>query len=231
MDSIKNHNDILTTKLVSLNNRSNPNRLSVASYLSAAQCAASLLNRGGVIAVPTDTVYGLACLAQNKNAVKRLFQIKQRNNDRPISICVGSIQDIPKYCKIGVKVMPLLNDLLPGPVTLLLKALPYINKSLIPKTNLVGLRIPDHPFMIHVAQLCNAAIALTSANKSNETSCLNIKEFKQLWPDLDAIFDGSTLGTIDPMRLGSTIVDLSVEGDFRIIRNGCALDYVKKILC
>lgn len=90
--------------------------------------------------------------------------------------------------------------------------------------------MPHHPFMMHVARLCNAAIALTSANKSSETSCLHVKEFKQLWPDLDAVFDGGTLGAIDPMRLGSTIVDLSSAGSFRIIRNGCALDYVKSRL-
>ncbi|CAH2560162.1 L-threonylcarbamoyladenylate synthase [Cardinium endosymbiont of Oedothorax gibbosus] len=124
----------------------------------------------------------------------------------------------------------MLNDFLPGAVTLLFEAWPYINKDLISKTNLIGIRMPDHPFMMHVVRFCNAAIALTSANKSSATSCLHVKEFKQLWPDLDAVFDGGTLGAIDPMRLGSTIVDLFVENSFRIIRNGCALDDVTKIL-
>ncbi|MEF2228532.1 MAG: L-threonylcarbamoyladenylate synthase [Candidatus Cardinium sp.] len=198
------------------------------SDLSAAQYAACLLNRGCVIAVPTDTVYGLACLAQNKKAVKKIFQIKQRSNDKPIAICIGSIQELSRYGKIDATITPLLNALLPGPVTLLFEALPYINKSLVSKTNLVGIRMPYHPFMMHVAGMCHAAIALTSANKSSETSCLQVQEFKELWPELDAVFDGGILGPIDPMRLGSTIVDLSVKGSFRIIRYGCALDYVQK---
>ncbi|AXI24199.1 Sua5/YciO/YrdC/YwlC family [Cardinium endosymbiont of Sogatella furcifera] len=198
------------------------------SNLSAAQHAACLLNRGCVIAVPTDTVYGLACLAKNKKAVKRLFQLKQRSNDKPIAICIGSIQALSRYGKIDATITPLLNALLPGPVTLLFEALPYFNKSLVPKTNLVGIRMPDHPFMMDVMRICNAAIALTSANKSSEPSCLHVQEFKQLWPKLDAVFDGGTLGAIDPMRLGSTIVDLSVKGSFSITRSGCALDYVQK---
>lgn len=180
-----------------------------------------------MIAVPTDTIYGLACLAKNKKAVKKLFQIKKRKNHKPIAICIGSVREIPRYCKINLSIMSLLNDLLLGPVTLLFEALPYLNKDLIPKTNLVGFLIPHHPFIVHVTRLCNAAIALTSANKSSETSCLQVKEFQQLWSDSDAVFDGGTLGAIDPMRLGSTIVDLSVDGSFRIIKNGCALDYVK----
>ncbi|TSJ81282.1 MAG: L-threonylcarbamoyladenylate synthase [Candidatus Cardinium sp.] len=200
------------------------------SICYAAQYAVSLLNRGCVIAVPTDTVYGLACLVQNKQAVKRLFAIKQRDPNKPIAICIGSVQELPKYCKIDVKVRPLLDHLLPGPVTLLFEVLPPFHKELIPNTHLIGVRMPNNPFMIHVARLCNGAIALTSANTSNEPSCLDVQEFKQLWPDLDAVFDGGTLGATDPMRLGSTIVDLSVEGSFRIIRNGCALDDVKKIL-
>lgn len=204
---------------MSLITKTDQNGLSAISYLSAAEYAASLLNRGCVIAVPTDTVYGLACLAQNKKAVKRLFQIKQRKNNRPIAICVGSIQSIPRYCKIDPHMMPLLNNLLPGPVTLLFEALPKLDKYLIPKTNLIGVRIPHNPFMMRVAYICNAAIALTSANKSGAASSLEVKEFKQLWPDLDAIFDGGTLGDTDPMRLGSTIVDLSVKASFRIIRN------------
>lgn len=197
---------------------------SVVSWLAVAQYAASLLHKGGIIALPTDTVYGLACLAQNKQALRRLFQIKRRINDKPIAICVRSVQEIARYGKVDLDITPLLNNLLPGPVTLLFEALPYLN------TRLVGIRMPDHPFMMQVAQLCHAAIALTSANKSTEPSCLKVKEFKQLWPALDAVFDGGTLGAIDPMRLGSTIVDLSIKGSFKIVRSGCALDYVKKIL-
>lgn len=213
MDSTKNQNIPLTT-----------------SYLSAAQYAVSLLHRGGVIALPTDTVYGLACLAENKQAVKRLFEIKQREHNKPIAICVGSVQEIAKYCKIAENIRPLLDHLLPGPVTLLFEALRPIYKDLTPNSDLIGVRIPNNPFIMQVAQLCNGAIALTSANKSNEPSCLDVKAFKELWPDLDAVFDGGRLGAIDPMGLGSTIVDLSIEGSFRIIRNGCALDGVKKIL-
>lgn len=192
---------------------------------AAVRYAAALLHSGGVIALPTDTVYGFACLAANKQALQRLFDIKERKKDKPIALCLGSRQEIARYGRVDM--MAPFNHLLPGPVTFLLEALPYSHQVGISQTNLVGIRMPDHPFIMQVAQLCNGAIALTSANKSNEGSCLAVKEFKQLWPLLDAVFDGGTLGAIDPMRLGSTIIDLSGK-EGKIVRQGCALDHVKK---
>ncbi|CDG49361.1 L-threonylcarbamoyladenylate synthase [Cardinium endosymbiont of Bemisia tabaci] len=218
------------TSFVSLTTQTDQTPSSAVAWRSAAQYAAALLHRGGVIALPTDTVYGLACLAQNKQALKKLFQIKERRKDKPIALCVGAVQEIAKYGKVDLKIIPILNSLLPGPVTLLFEAGPSMDKDGIANNHLVAIRIPDHPFTMQVAQLCNGAIALTSANKSREPSCLKVEEFKPLWSDLDAVFDGGRLGTIDPMRLGSTIVDLSIEASFKIIRNGCALNKVKKIL-
>ena len=215
------------TSFVSLTSQTDQALSSAAPWRSAAQYAATLLHKGGIIALPTDTVYGLACLAQNKQALKRLFQIKERANDNPIALCVGTIQEIAKYGKVNLKIIPILGNLLPGPVTLLFEAWPSIDQDGIANSHLVGIRMPNHPFIMQVAQLCNGAIALTSANKSKEPSCLNVQEFKPLWCDLDAVFDGGRLGTIDPMRLGSTILDLSIKASFKIIRNGCALNDVK----
>ncbi|MGI2298766.1 L-threonylcarbamoyladenylate synthase [Candidatus Cardinium hertigii] len=217
------------TLLVSLTTQTNQALPSAAAWRSAVEYAAALLHRGGIIALPTDTVYGLACLAQNKQALRKLFQIKERTNDKPIALCIGAIQEITKYGKVDLKIIPLLNSLLPGPVTLLFEAWP-MDKEGIANSHLVAIRMPDHPFILQVAQLCNGAIALTSANKSRAPSCLKVEEFKPLWCDLDAVFDEGKLGTIDPMRLGSTIIDLSIEGSFKIVRNGCALNDVKKIL-
>ncbi|MGI2257463.1 L-threonylcarbamoyladenylate synthase [Candidatus Cardinium hertigii] len=218
------------TSFVSLTTQTDQTLSSAVAWRSAAQYAAALLHRGGIIALPTDTVYGLACLAQNKQALKKLFYIKERTKDKPIALCVGAVQEITKYGKVDLKIIPLLNSLLPGPVTLLFEAGACINQNGIANSHLVGIRMPDHPFIMQVAQLCNGAIALTIANKSRAPSCLNVQEFKSLWCDLDAVFDGGRLGTIDPMRLGSTIVDLSIEASLKIIRNGCAWNEVKKIL-
>ncbi|KTF74397.1 hypothetical protein cypCar_00024614 [Cyprinus carpio] len=155
------------------------------------------LKAGQLVAVPTDTIYGLACVAQDSAAVRRVYDLKGRNGDKPLAICVGEIQDIYRYCTVSVK-EELLRDLLPGP--------------------LIGVRIPDHPFMRRLCQMCGEPLALTSANVSTQTSTVAANEFEDLWPSLAVVVDGGPIG--DESRLGSTVVDLSVCGKYRIIRPG-----------
>ncbi|XP_053488013.1 yrdC domain-containing protein, mitochondrial [Ictalurus furcatus] len=185
------------------------------------------LKEGQVIAVPTDTIYGLACLAQNSEAIKRVYDIKGRNGNKPLAICVGEVQDIYKYCKVTVK-EELLKDLLPGPVTLVLERSETLNADLNPFTRLVGVRIPDHHFMRRLCQMCEEPLALTSANISTQSSTLAVHEFEELWPRLTIVVDGGPIA--DQSRLGSTVVDLSVPGRYRIIRPGCAYSATVAIL-
>lgn len=185
------------------------------------------LQEGHVVALPTDTIYGLACLAQHSEAVSKIYDIKGRNAQKPLAICVGEVQNIYKYCKVKVK-EELLGDLLPGPVTLVFERTDLLNKDLNPFTPLVGVRIPDHPFMRRLCQTCGEPLALTSANISSQTSTVAAQEFQELWPKLAVVVDGGPIG--DQSRLGSTVVDLSVLGKYRIIRPGCALSSTLDVL-
>ncbi|XP_055065558.2 threonylcarbamoyl-AMP synthase [Misgurnus anguillicaudatus] len=191
------------------------------------QSTVTALKSGLVVAVPTDTIYGLACMAQNSEAIRRVYDIKGRNGDKPLAICVGDVQDIYRFCKVSVK-EELLTDLLPGPVTLVLERSAALNTDLNPFTKLIGVRIPDHSFMRRLCQMCGEPLALTSANISSHTSTVTVHEFQDLWPSLAAVVDGGPVG--DKSRLGSTVVDLSVCGRYRIIRPGCALSATIKIL-
>uniref|UniRef100_A0A1A7ZAI2 Threonylcarbamoyl-AMP synthase n=1 Tax=Nothobranchius furzeri TaxID=105023 RepID=A0A1A7ZAI2_NOTFU len=180
-------------------------------------CTVKALKDGHVVAVPTDTIYGLACLAQNSEAVQKIYNLKERNGVKPLAICVGEIQEIYKYCKVKVK-GELLDDLLPGPVTLVFERSEALNTNLNPFTSLVGVRIPDHAFMRRLCQMCGEPLALTSANISSQTSTVEVQEFQELWPKLAVVVDGGPIG--DQSRLGSTVIDLSVLGKYRIIRPG-----------
>ncbi|XP_059195706.1 yrdC domain-containing protein, mitochondrial isoform X2 [Centropristis striata] len=180
-------------------------------------CTLKALKEGHVVGVPTDTIYGLACLAQNSDAVRKTYDIKGRNEHKPLAICVGEIQDIYKYCKVKVK-EALLGDLLPGPVTLVFERSELLNPDLNPFTSLVGVRIPDHAFMRRLCQMCAEPLALTSANISSQSSTVAVHEFQELWPKLSVVVDGGPIR--DDSRLGSTVVDLSVLGKYRIIRPG-----------
>merc|ERR1719209_2166575 len=112
----------------------------------AAKAAAEALASGEIIAVPTDTIYGLAALVQSKTAVERLYNIKGRQPTKPIAICVGEVEDVQKWAEVTVSDQVLM-DLLPGPVTLVFKRSEALNNSFNPDTDLVGVRIPDYPFL------------------------------------------------------------------------------------
>ncbi|XP_068121533.1 threonylcarbamoyl-AMP synthase [Hyperolius riggenbachi] len=210
--------------------RNGPDR-DVKGWKEILNTSAGILQQGGVIGVPTDTIYGIACLAQSSQSVGNIYNVKGRNGTKPLAICVGDIEDIYKYCQVKVSDQ-LLRDLLPGPVTLVMERSDGLNKELNPFTSLVGVRIPDHAFIRQLAQICLEPLALTSANISTLESTLTVEEFKDIWPLLSLVVDGGPIGDqhSPECRLGSTVVDLSVPGKFTVIRPGCALNSTLEIL-
>lgn len=192
--------------------------------------AVKLLEKGEVIAVPTDTIYGLAVDSRNCDAIHQLYDIKGRHFEKPVAICVGNVKDISIWGNIADIPQGLLENLLPGPVTVILRRTNATSLKLNPGVNKVGIRVPDSSFVRDIAIKFGFAIALTSANVSNSHSTLNPNEFKSLWPRLGAVFDGGTLSFSDSSRAGSTIVDLSEPGIYKIVRGGCALDNTLSIL-
>lgn len=195
----------------------------------AVERAAIALRKGKLIGIPTDTIYGLACSAQSNEGLSAIYSTKQRQHSKPVAICVADVPDLFKWAKVTVSDL-VLRDLLPGPVTVVFERLPSLNCALNPDVKLIGVRIPDSEFIRAVARTCDFPLALTSANKSSLKSSLCVEEFEDLWPALEVVFDGGNLGEIDPERLGSTVVDLSNPGSFRIIRRGCASSFVINVL-
>ncbi|KAL3881994.1 hypothetical protein ACJMK2_028376 [Sinanodonta woodiana] len=200
-----------------------------SEYQSTVDIALESLMRGQIIAVPTDTIYGIAGLAQNSEATKRIYDIKSRDLSKPIAISVADIEDVYKWGKIHVP-KKLLCDLLPGPVTVVVERSDDLNPDLNPDTSLVGIRIPDSTFIRELARVCKGPLALTSANISGSLSPLNIKEFENIWHKLDLICDGGPLGNTTSTRQGSTVVDLSIKGEYKIIREGSAFKSTVDIL-
>lgn len=193
-------------------------------------CAAELLASGEVIALPTDTVYGLACNANNPTAIQKLYDIKGRDENKPVAICVDSISAVKRFGNAEHLKDDLLHQLLPGPVTLVLYKSQYLNNPFLnPGVNKIGIRIPDYPFIQNIAKCCDFPIALSSANKSSQKSSLNVSEFKSLWGELGGVFDGGQLGA-DQQRAASTVIDVSEPGKFNIIRDGVAAQETIQLL-
>ena len=202
-----------------------------ASEPSSITQAARLLRSGEVIAMPTDTVYGLACSATDTKAIQKIYEIKGREENKPVAICVGNFQQLRKYGEADHLSDELLSLLLPGPVTLVLNRSKHLNNPYLnPGIHKIGIRIPNFKFIQDVSLDFCSPIALTSANKSSELSTLNISEFEKLWPQLGAIFDGGQLGQQDEQRAASTVIDLSSEGVYKIIRRGVCMKHTSDIM-
>lgn len=187
--------------------------------------ASNLLESGSVIGIPTDTIYGLAVSANDPEAIKRLYDVKGRNEEKPVAICVSDFPNLKHWGRADHLSDELLNKLLPGPVTIVLHRSIYLNNPYLnPGTEKIGIRIPDFNFIRDVCREFAQPIALTSANKSSERSSLNINEFKHLWPSLGAVFDGGNLSDSEENRKGSTVIDLSEPNEYKVIRQGIAYD-------
>ncbi len=176
---------------------------------------AEILQRDGVIAYPTDTLFGLGCLASRKKAVDRILQIKGRDPKKPMSILCADMEMLCRYTRhLDTPTFRLLKQMLPGPYTALLPASREVPRYLQNK-QVVGLRIPDHPFCLGLTKLLGEPIITTSANLSGQPTLNTAWELEEeLGHALDLVVDCG-----QPVGEGSTIVDLTGEEPV-LIREG-----------
>jgi len=174
-----------------------------ADHPVAIRHAADILKHGGLVAFPTDTVYGLATLPFKVEYVERLYTAKGRNSERAIGILLGDISQItqvtPEMGKMAVK---LARRFWPGPLTLIVPRLPQLPNIL--SSNLtIGVRIPDHPVALSLLKLVGP-LAVTSANLSGNA---NTNTAQQVLDQLDGrvhlILDGGQT----PGGVPSTVAD------------------------
>jgi L-threonylcarbamoyladenylate synthase len=182
--------------------------------------AAQTILQGGVVAFPTETFYGLAADALDEKALKKIFQIKEREENKPLLLMIGKRSWLGDLVQ---EVSPLAERLMekfwPGPLTLVFKALPHLPALLTANTGKIGLRISNHPIAQDLIEAVGRAITGTSANPSGQPGPSTAQEVRQtLGGKLDAILDGGkTAG-----GQGSTILDVSGPAP-GIIREGVIL--------
>ncbi|KAK0424717.1 hypothetical protein QR680_008807 [Steinernema hermaphroditum] len=195
-------------------------RLDRNTFESALTCAVHVLNNGGVVALPTDTVYGIASLLSHSD---KLYNIKRRNPEKPLGLFISDVEQVRKW---GVQTvdMPTLRRLLPGPVTLVFDRSIRLPSAFNPATRKVGIRIPESKFVQELCARLEEPLAQTSANLSGSASPLSVQEFSGLWDELDLVIDAGAIGSEagDHKREGSTVVDLTLDGTYSIIRDGSA---------
>ena len=178
-------------------------------FHQAVRRAVELLRAGQVVALPTETVYGLAANALDENAVAKIFQIKGRPARNPIIVHVASLE-MAKHC---VEVFPALAEKLarafwPGPLTLVLPRAKIIPKNVTAGGDTVGVRWPSHPLIQAVIRECGFPLAAPSANLSNQVSPTNAAHVRQqLHGKIPAIVDGGQCS----VGIESAVLDLTVS--------------------
>jgi len=171
---------------------------------SDATHAASLLRNGGVIGMPTETVYGLAALAINERAVKRVFDIKGRPYDHPLIIHLSPTEDVTKWGEFNSDAIALAQSFWPGPLTLLVPRTTRVPDWVTGGRDTVALRVPSHPVTESLLELVADAVVAPSANLFGKVSPTQAKHvFDDLGEQVDYILEGG------PSQIGveSTIVE------------------------
>jgi L-threonylcarbamoyladenylate synthase len=181
------------------------------------QLAADVLNRGGVIAYPTETVYGLGANIFQRAAVARIFAIKGRDPHKPISIMISQAADVDEFCKdISAVGRTLMNAYWPGPLTLIFKASSKLPDYIVSREGKIGLRLPDHPICSALMRQHCAPVTSTSANPAGKPPLVNAQQIaEQFGEKIDLVIDGGACKTNVP----STVVDVS-EGEPQVVRAG-----------
>ncbi len=191
-------------------------KLTETNYADAIKKTADVLIRGGVIAYPTETLYGLGAKYDLENALDRIFLLKNRPEEKALTLIIGEVEQLSLIAEsISDIAKELMHNFWPGPLTLVFKARQYISKN-IKLNDTVAVRIPGDSFALRLAKSVEFPITATSANISNLPAARDVNTILNYFDNnLDLIIDGGkTLGD-QP----STIVDVtSLEA--RVIRQG-----------
>lgn len=168
---------------------------------------AKIIQEGGVIIFPTDTVYGLGGDAFNPKVIEAIYQLKGRAPDKPLSLHLGSVPEIEEYCRpLTAKQKRAIERLLPGPFTLLLWASPNAPKASVSVDGKLGVRLPKSESFEIIYRRARTPLVGTSVNPSGEPPLTDITEIiEKFWDKVDLI-----LSTDEPMtRQSSAVIDLT----------------------
>ena len=190
--------------------------------------AADILRQGGLIAIPTETVYGLGANALDETAVHKIFEAKGRPQDNPLIIHVPGPQWLPRYCEdVPPLAYTLARKFWPGPLTMILKRKKVVPDATTAGLDTVGVRCPDHQVTLAIIREAGVPIAAPSANTSGRPSCTCAADcLEDMEGKIDAVVDGG------PCQVGveSTIVDLTCDPPRLLRPGGMPLEALEEVV-
>ncbi len=178
---------------------------------------ADILQKGGVLVMATDTVYGLVADANNPQAIDKIYQIKQRDYSKKLAIFAPSVEWICNVCKVGENALNILNHCLPGGFTFILKIKPGLHFPWLQGED-IGIRIPNSEFILQLLAKINQPLVATSANLSGmQDSSI----FSKISPDVKQVADLCIFDKNTDENMASSVIDLTdIENNwkYRVLR-------------
>jgi L-threonylcarbamoyladenylate synthase len=183
--------------------------------------AAELVERGGVVAYPTETVYGVGADAFNDDAVRRVYDVKSRPHDRPVSVAVADTESLEDVARLNEEARRFVEDLLPGPVTPLVPRRPELPDLVTAGSDVVGVRVPDDETALSLLGH-TGPLTSTSANVSGEPAATSPDELGEFGDRLNGVVDDGPRESTG--GVGSTVVDTA---KWEIVREGTSEERVR----
>jgi tRNA threonylcarbamoyl adenosine modification protein (Sua5/YciO/YrdC/YwlC family) len=176
--------------------------------------AVDVLVAGGVIAYPTDTVYGLGCDLTNKHAIDRLYAIKGMDRSHPLAFVCPDLSDIARYAMVDNQVYRVLRRYLPGPYTFILPATREVPKLVQMKRKNVGIRVPACEATRALARELSRPLISSTAARPGGEPLVDPREINTEFPGLAMVLDGGAGGLVP-----TTVIDLTTSPP-EIVREG-----------
>lgn len=174
-----------------------------------------ILKNGGLIAYPTDTIYGIGCDLFNKSAIEKVYQIKKMPRYKPLSFICADLKDISVYAQVSNTAYKIMKRLIPGPYTFILNATRMVPKIMLTKRRTVGIRVPDNNICLSIVRELGNPIISTSASVSKEEILSDPVEIESTFGhSIDIVIDGGVLVS-EP----SSMIDFT-ESTPKVIREG-----------
>jgi L-threonylcarbamoyladenylate synthase len=195
---------------------------------AAVDRAVDVLRGGGLVALPTETVYGLGADASNEHAVRRIFAVKGRPADHPLIVHVAGAADLGSWASTVPPAAALLAEACwPGPLTMLVPRAAHVLDVVTGGRPTVGVRVPAHPLTTAVLERFGGGVAAPSANRFGRVSPTTAEHVRRdLGDDVDLVLDGGPC----PIGVESTIVDCSVDPPQILRPGGIPREQIEQLL-
>lgn len=188
--------------------------------------ALKVLRSGGLVAFPTDTVYGLAAMVRDLQAIERIYQVKRREVSRPIALLLSDADDLSDVAELPPKAEPLVARFWPGGLTLILPKTEIVPRK-VSRDPTVGVRVPNLTFARELIRAAGGRLAVTSANRSGSPSALTAQEvMDQLGGEIELVLDGGRCRGGIP----STVIDCTVWPPAILRRGAVPEEAIRKML-